>query len=151
MKDAAPAALPPTTSDSIVGIVNTPNTFVTITKSKATAELPLQAFERVTQVERVVGTQQKTARPSAISGGCSGKRITPNAANGVINRVDRIPKAIAIGLRSAAAASPLCSKIPEIIKIPIVEKVCKLRAAAKVPGPGHNHPKTMDPMRAIGM
>jgi len=125
--------------------------FVTITKSKATAELPLQAFERVTQVERVVGTQQKTARPKAISGGCSGKRMTPNAANGVINKVDMMPKAIAIGLRSAATASPLCSKIPEIVKIPMVVKVCKLRAAAKVPGPGQSHPKEMAPMRAIGM
>jgi hypothetical protein len=38
-----------------------------------------------------------------------------------------------------------------MIKIPMVEKVCKLRAAAKVPGPGHSHPKAMAPMRAIGM
>ena len=53
--------------------------------------MPLLAVVSVTPVDSVVGMQQKTARPRAISGGASGRRSTPKAARGVTARMAASP------------------------------------------------------------
>jgi len=88
---AAPAAPDPNTNPSMDGMVNTPRTLVVTTRSSATATFPRQTLVRVTHVDNVVGAQQNTARPRAISGGLSGNRSTGKANRGVRNRITLIP------------------------------------------------------------
>ena len=87
----AASAPAPSTSDSAAGMVTTPKTLLATTRSSATAALPLHAVVRVTHVDRVVGTQQNTARPRAISGGRSGAASASGANAGVSRRMAPSP------------------------------------------------------------
>lgn len=118
---------------------------------RATAALPLLATVRVTPVESVVGMQQKTASPSAISGGDSGTRRTPNAASGVTARMASMPYSSALVARRAAAVSPRCSSKPEMVKMPTVAATWPLAAAAFSPAAGKHQPSVMASTRPTGM
>lgn len=118
---------------------------------RATAAFPLLATVRVTPVERVVGMQQNTASPSAISGGDSGSRSTPKAASGVTARMASMPYSSALVARRAAAVSPRCSNRPEMTKMPIVAATWPLAAAAATPAAGKHQPSVMASTRPTGM
>lgn len=107
--------------------------------SRATAVLPPAIVVSVTLAERVVGMQQNTASPSAISGGCSGRRTTASAASGVTSSTASRPYATAAVLRRAARLSPRCSSRPEMKKMPMVAAGPTPAAAAAAPAAGTHH------------
>jgi len=73
---------------------------------------------RETPLDRVVGMQQKTARPIVNSGDPRGRRWTASAARGVMNRMEANPNRIAPHDDSAFIASPRFRPRPDMIKIP---------------------------------
>lgn len=83
--------------------------------------------------------QQKTARPNASSGEPRGSRRTTSAARGVMNRMEVKPYRMAPQADSARSASPRRRPSPEMIKMPVVVRLCSPASAALKPGSGKRY------------
>ncbi len=92
-----------------------------------------------TPLESVVGMQQKTARPKASSGEPKGSRSTTSAARGVMNNIEAKPYRMAPQADSARSASPRRRPSPEMMKMPVVVRLCSPASAALKPGPGKKY------------
>ena len=91
---------------------------------------------RDTALDRVVGMQQKTVSPKASSGGCNGSRSATKPASGVMSSIVIRPYSIEPLADRAWLVSPLFRFRPDMMKMPVVVKVCRPALAALMPGPG---------------
>lgn len=91
---------------------------------------------RDTALDRVVGMQQKTVKPNASSDGYNGSRRATKPASGVMSNMVTRPYNIEPLADSAWLISPLFRFRPDMMKMPVVVKVCRPALAALMPGPG---------------
>ena len=83
--------------------------------------------------------QQKTVSPKASSGGFKGSRRAKKPARGVMSSMVASPYRMDPQAVSACVASPLLRFRPEMMKMPVVVRVCRPASAALIPGLGQRN------------